>query len=139
MELIPVLSTIILVATITTFILAIGAYILYKRREKRGQKYTPVYRVPATGELITPARSPEYRETETAARRSGRVEEEVLTEKVTLTETPSRGEQRLQAKTTREGKKTTEVKRNGDKFMKYTSEGYISAKENDERGSLKWK
>jgi hypothetical protein len=33
MELIPILSTIILVATISTFILAVGAYILYKIRE----------------------------------------------------------------------------------------------------------
>ena len=35
MELIPILSTIILVATISTFILAVGAYILYKIREGR--------------------------------------------------------------------------------------------------------
>ena len=35
MELIPVLSTIILVATISTFLLAIGAYILYKIREEQ--------------------------------------------------------------------------------------------------------
>jgi hypothetical protein len=35
MELIPILSTIILVATISTFLLAIGAYILYKIREGR--------------------------------------------------------------------------------------------------------
>lgn len=35
MELIPILSTIILVATISTFILAVGAYILYKIRESK--------------------------------------------------------------------------------------------------------
>jgi len=35
MELIPILSTIILVATISTFMLAVGAYILYKIREGR--------------------------------------------------------------------------------------------------------
>ena len=38
MELIPVLSTIILIATISTFLLAIGAYILYKVREGKGQQ-----------------------------------------------------------------------------------------------------
>jgi hypothetical protein len=38
MELIPILSTIILVATISTFILAVGAYILYKIREGKVQK-----------------------------------------------------------------------------------------------------
>jgi hypothetical protein len=38
MELIPILSTIILVATICTFILAVGAYILYKIREGKVQQ-----------------------------------------------------------------------------------------------------
>ena len=38
MELIPILSTIILVATISTFILAVGAYILFKIREGKAQK-----------------------------------------------------------------------------------------------------
>ena len=38
MELIPILSTIILVATISTFILAVGAYILFKIREGKTQK-----------------------------------------------------------------------------------------------------
>lgn len=37
MELIPILSTIILVATISTFILAVGAYILFKIREGKTQ------------------------------------------------------------------------------------------------------
>jgi len=35
MELVPILSTIILVGTIATFILAVAAYILYKIRERR--------------------------------------------------------------------------------------------------------
>jgi len=38
MELIPILSTIILVATISTFILAVGAYILFKIREGKAQR-----------------------------------------------------------------------------------------------------
>lgn len=45
MELIPILSTIILVATIATFILAVAAYILYKVRERRaraGRVATPI-------------------------------------------------------------------------------------------------
>ncbi len=36
MELIPVFSLIVLVATIGTFILAVGAYIMFKVRESRG-------------------------------------------------------------------------------------------------------
>ena len=50
MELIPILSTIILVATISTFILAVGAYILYKIREGKVK--------------ISPGRKPEYLEAE---------------------------------------------------------------------------
>ena len=38
MELIPILSLIILVATISTFIFAVGAYILYKIRERQGRE-----------------------------------------------------------------------------------------------------
>jgi len=50
MELIPILSTIILVATISTFILAVGAYILYKIREGKVR--------------VSPERNPEYLEAE---------------------------------------------------------------------------
>ncbi len=38
MELVPILSTIILVGTIATFILAVAAYVLYKIRERRAQE-----------------------------------------------------------------------------------------------------
>jgi hypothetical protein len=50
MELIPILSTIILVATISTFILAVGAYILYKIREGKV--------------IVSPEPKPEYLEAE---------------------------------------------------------------------------
>ncbi len=40
MELVPILSTIILVGTIATFILAVAAYILYKIREGRARDAT---------------------------------------------------------------------------------------------------
>ncbi len=54
MELIPILSLIILVATISTFILAVGAYILYKIRERKGRvaKAPQPSTIPA--EMITP-------------------------------------------------------------------------------------
>ncbi|MCF8261980.1 MAG: hypothetical protein K9J12_14475 [Melioribacteraceae bacterium] len=55
MELIPILSLIILVATISTFVLAVGAYILFKVRERRGQRAkaaAPPASIPA--ELIAP-------------------------------------------------------------------------------------
>ncbi len=41
MELIPVFSLIILVATIGTFILAIGAYVIFRVRESRGREKLP--------------------------------------------------------------------------------------------------
>lgn len=37
MEIVPILSTIILVGTIATFILAVAAYVLYKIRERKGR------------------------------------------------------------------------------------------------------
>ena len=55
MELIPILSTIILVATISTFLLAIGAYILYKVREAKGTQSYTQRPSEVKGELITPA------------------------------------------------------------------------------------
>jgi len=50
MELIPILSAIIVVATISTFILAVGAYILYKIREGKVR--------------VSSERKPEYLEAE---------------------------------------------------------------------------
>lgn len=41
MQLVPILSTIILVGTLATFILAVFAYILYKVRERRAREEAP--------------------------------------------------------------------------------------------------
>lgn len=54
MELIPILSLIILVATVSTFILAVGAYVLYKIRERKG-KETAAQPSSIPAELIAPA------------------------------------------------------------------------------------
>jgi hypothetical protein len=54
MELIPILSLIILVATISTFVLSIGAYVLYKVREKKGQAAEAPKPEAIPAELITP-------------------------------------------------------------------------------------
>jgi hypothetical protein len=54
MELIPILSLIIMVATVCTFILAIGAFYHYKRKEKKrktAQKPQPDF---IQAELVTP-------------------------------------------------------------------------------------
>ena len=55
MELIPILSTIILVATISTFILAVGAYILYKVQEKKEDQYARKEVEQEQAELLEPA------------------------------------------------------------------------------------
>jgi uncharacterized ion transporter superfamily protein YfcC len=69
MELITILSTIILIATISTFILSIGAYILYKIRDRREQKpiLSPVVNTQA--ELVTVNENEEWDELK---RRSGK-------------------------------------------------------------------
>lgn len=54
MELIPILSLIILVATISTFILAVGAYILYKVRERKGIATQVVQPAAIPAELVAP-------------------------------------------------------------------------------------
>jgi len=56
MELIPILSLIILVATISTFILAVGAYILYKIRERKGRTGAAEQPASIEAELVTPSR-----------------------------------------------------------------------------------
>lgn len=56
MELIPILSLIILVATISTFILAVGAYILYKIRERKGKGGVAQQPSSIEAELVTPSR-----------------------------------------------------------------------------------
>jgi len=59
MELIPILSLIILVATISTFVLSIGAYVLYKLREKKGKAAEQPKPETIPAELVTPQVAPE--------------------------------------------------------------------------------
>ncbi len=56
MELIPILSLIILVATISTFILAVGAYVLYKIRERKGKQNVVEQPASVEAQLVTPTR-----------------------------------------------------------------------------------
>jgi hypothetical protein len=122
MELIPVLSTIILIATISTFLLAIGAYILYKIREGKGlQAIAPI---PATvnAELFTPEDIPEEIPPQ---------EPEIAPQPVHFEPKPAPSfqpgiENYHQAKEY--------------KFLKYTTDGYIiPSKEEKSTGALKWK
>jgi hypothetical protein len=128
MELIPVLSTIVLIATIMTFLLAIGAYILYKVRERRGVVATPPQPAWVTAELVTPVEATQPR------MRTQRY----ATQPVFLETKPSTS----QEKTKSQPKPYAETEA-GDKtearFMKYSSEGYVTPKEDKNSGALKWK
>lgn len=142
MELIPILSAIILIATISTFILAVGAYILYKVREKRGniEKQQGYHQVEA--ELISPrtrysepeedysgreyAYSPFRRESTAGindARARNRNVPETAPEFNTLRESPD--------------------KKESSKFFKYTPDGYVplnkSSKAEKTEENLKWR
>lgn len=155
MELIPILSTIILVATISTFILAIGAYILYKIREARGQQVSVPIAATVKAELLTPMEvnsqmayeqqrtpqpiyidqpgavqyqpsiQPAYSQTQQYEPAPRQYAEPGFSE-VRSYQTPA----------------PPPKQRSEAKFMKYTEEGYTpanGAKEEKNNGSLKWK
>lgn len=77
MELIPIFSLIVLVATIGTFILSVGAYILFKIREARTGSVRPHPPGPMEAEVVSPNEllAPEARN-----RVNGRFGEEVYRE-----------------------------------------------------------
>lgn len=134
MELIPILSTIILVATISTFILAVGAYILYKVQEKRADQYARREAATERAEFIEPANF------------GGR---ELVIDK--LKEKPIYVEQHYRpvetvyqsTKTDRlhSGKEGTRIQRKPleTRFAKFTSEGYVKTDEDKNAGVISWR
>ena len=121
MELIPVLSTIILVATICTFLLAIGAYILYKVREGKGQQVVAPTPSTVNAELLTPAEAPVLVPQQGPA----------IAPLVYFEPKPAPSIQP-------EAANYPQPKEH--KFLKYTSEGYVvPSKEEKSTGTLKWK
>ncbi len=169
MELIPILSTIILVATISTFLLAIGAYILYKVRERKGQAAVIPQPAEVKAELVTPAGAPSARpaEQQKAAPQPVYVERQpiiiqqqeaqrpmqprftpkpqpytVYGQPVTARFQKPQGQQVRQQQYAPSAYTplTAEEKSAVDsKFMKYTTEGYVPAKEDKETGALRWR
>ncbi len=146
MELIPILSTIILVATICTFILAIGAYILYKVRERKGEQVS--YTAPSSvhAELVTPEES-EYRREEFV--RQEVVNTPVEPRYVKSTPRPgvypgSRESENIKpgyysAAESEKYERLKPERTTGKKFLKYTSEGYVPTEEDKNRAVLKWR
>ena len=148
MELIPILSTIILVATICTFILAIGAYILYKIRERRGEQIQQAPPSSVRAELVTPDEA-EYRSRQYV--RPEEINTPVEPHRVKTASRPgvypgSSEEQgakpRYYPEMEKEAVKYERVKTErttGKKFLKYTSEGYVPTEEDKNPGVLKWR
>ncbi len=147
MELIPILSTIILVATISTFILSIGAYILYKIREK--QTVLSMRTAPRTlqAELVVPAdvipsrltaqetKPSQYQSPYTVQKPASAFtsirQPTILQEPIKISvEKDKKVYEPRQAYT----RKTTE-----NKFLKYTTEGYVTTEEDKAAGVLKWR
>lgn len=160
MELIPILSTIILVATISTFILAIGAYILYKVRESRGQQASVAQAETVRGELVTPLgvpqRQPEQRVTPQPVyveQQQPYVERQPIFVNQQGRPAPQNTQSRfaqvrprqyaandyVQARNSGRLPGNQETQPSDTKFYKYTSEGYVSAKEDKNSGALKWR
>ncbi len=159
MELIPILSTIILVATISTFLLAIGAYILYKVRERKGSQSTSKEPAEIEAELVTPVGT---------ASQKASPGEKIMPQPIFIQQrngmqgqqqrfTPGpqpytgfsnqiqpnsnvNSQQQRNGETTKSTGLTQEEKQTIDsKFMKYTAEGYVPAKGDKKSGALKWR
>ncbi len=162
MELIPILSLIVLVATISTFILAVGAYILYKIRERKGKTAQAPQPSSIPAELVAPTPVIVEQHTGTGMRRT--YEEPYPTrERVTdYQRTPSYEQQRAQggpemrptyvssppkAPTSSGNKYTSSEDRYSTserkKFMRYTNEGYVEPTTEREKkkkeDQLKWR
>lgn len=150
MELIPILSTIILVATICTFILAIGAYILYKVREGKPQFAYQTKPSTVQAELVVPSETVFTKEDSTIDRAQVKsVEPGITREEYTKQRQPSqskytpepRGYKLEEEKTERRKIRVKPHERLSDenKFLKYTSDGYIPTQEDRNSGEVKWR
>ncbi|HEX7357782.1 MAG TPA: hypothetical protein VF270_08760 [Ignavibacteriaceae bacterium] len=150
MELIPILSTIILVATICTFILAIGAYILYKVREGKPQFAYQNKPTTVQGELIVPSEAI-FTKGPAVTERGKIVQTEpgITREEYTKQRQPSQskytpepqGYRLEEEKVSKQKVRIRAQERFSDenKFLKYTSDGYIPTQEDRSSGEAKWR
>jgi hypothetical protein len=148
MELIPILSTIILVATICTFILAIGAYILYKIREGRQQRNYITKPASVQAELVTPAdaqfaqreRAKDHypdRKVQPGISRDSKIQERQPSQSRYTPE--PRGYKYSEEKISKERSKVEQRLSDENKFLKYTSDGYVTPEEDRNSGAIKWR
>ncbi|MFH0733957.1 MAG: hypothetical protein V1773_05585 [bacterium] len=157
MELIPILSLIILFATISTFILAVGAYVLYKVRERKGRLRKAVAPATIQAELITPSplvgeqKSTGMRRTYTEDQYSTRDSVGEFEKRSSMAETSDRGssagpQMRPTFVSSSYGeskyqKSDSEKSSNKRKFMRYTNEEPPTTKkeENKNEENLRWR
>lgn len=160
MELIPILSLIILVATISTFILAVGAYVLYKIRERKGRVANAPQPAAIEAELVAPSAfaMQQQREQFTSIEEQAptRVSElayqrqSVKTQERTPLAPPMRPTFIGNAPDTRyteekyikpREEKTRDERVQNKKFMRYTTEGSEENKKTQERkeDKLRWR
>lgn len=160
MELIPILATIILMATISTFILAIGAYILYKVREKQGQQVEVQQPATLQAELLTPELIAEQLQGQEHQKAPGQIMFEPVrmpsqppsykpqSEPIFVQQRAQAGPQPIQARPQPSTGQPQRLERqqgqsaqtSEQKFVKYTSDGYAAPKETvKSQGAVKWR
>jgi len=133
MELIPILSTIILVATISTFILAIGAYILFKVQETKAEQYARKEVEQEQAELLEPA---DY------GGRKLNIEEPKQKQVFVQhhyhpVEKPKR---ERKSNRSQQEEERLRIKRQPaeQRFLKYTPEGYVETQKEQDSGVIGW-
>ncbi len=151
MELIPILATIILMATVSTFFLAVGAYVLYKIRERKGSRVEKIQPATIKAELVTPElavdQAPaviEHKQKAPAPRAFERPNppsyrpalEPIFVQKKSAT--PASAEAPAKQEQVKAGPAPA-ASAGENKFLKYTSEGYVSPKEEKKQGAVKWR
>jgi len=127
MDVIPILSTIILVATISTFILAIGAYILFKVQEKRADQFIRRGQEMEKTELVEPAIVGSNNLLTTQPER---------TQVLEGNQTPKTSTVQKSKVSTLEQKSKESIKKKKptrNKFMKFDSLGYRNIDDDDKR------
>lgn len=133
MELIPILSTIILVATISTFILAVGAYILYKVQEKKADQYARKEVEQEQAELLEPADFGGRKLIiEEPKQKQAPVQHHYHPVETAVKET--------KINRTHQEKERIRIKRQPlePKFLKFTSEGYVETRKDQDAGVVSW-
>jgi hypothetical protein len=133
MELIPILSTIILVATISTFILAVGAYILYKVQEKRADQYARKEVEQKNAELLEPADF------------GGRTliiekpkQKPVFVQHHYHPVEPGMKQTKVGRNFREKERGRTKRKPTEPKFLKFTSDGYVKTQDDRNTGVISW-